>query len=188
MQCESGSRHLNPGPLPLVQGEEKGVPPRTKAPLQAGGLCVIRTGPGSGASRPRSPGQAAGLPFRCPRLGHGPRTPASASQRVSLGRIFTGGRPGGSVVKNPPANAGETGDAGSVPEDPLKEEMATHSSVLAWRIPWTEKPGGLQSMGSQRVRLSDRSHTRRHMERCFTALTIQDTPRKVSVRYQTGQK
>ena len=36
-------------------------------------------------------------------------------------------------------------------EDPLKEEMATHSSILAWRIPWTEKPGGLQSMRSQRV-------------------------------------
>ena len=36
-------------------------------------------------------------------------------------------------------------------EDPLEEEMATHSSVLAWRIPWTEEPGGLQSMGSQRV-------------------------------------
>ena len=37
-------------------------------------------------------------------------------------------------------------------EDPLEEEMATHSSVLAWRIPLTEEPGGLQSMGSQRVR------------------------------------
>ena len=37
-------------------------------------------------------------------------------------------------------------------EDPLEEEMATHSSVLAWKIPWTEEPGGLQSMGSQRVR------------------------------------
>ena len=36
-------------------------------------------------------------------------------------------------------------------EDPLKEEMATHSSVLAWRIPWTEEPGGLQSMGPQKV-------------------------------------
>ena len=34
---------------------------------------------------------------------------------------------------------------------PLEEEMATHSSTLAWRIPWTEEPGGLQSMGSQRV-------------------------------------
>ena len=36
-------------------------------------------------------------------------------------------------------------------EDPLEEDMATHSSILAWRIPWTEEPGGLQSMGSQRV-------------------------------------
>ena len=37
-------------------------------------------------------------------------------------------------------------------EDPLEKEMATHSSTLAWRIPWTEEPGGLQSMGWQRVR------------------------------------
>ena len=37
-------------------------------------------------------------------------------------------------------------------EDPLEKEMATHSSTLAWEIPWTEEPGGLQSMGSQRVR------------------------------------
>ena len=36
-------------------------------------------------------------------------------------------------------------------EDPLEEGMATHSSILAWRIPWTEEPGGLQSVGSQRV-------------------------------------
>ena len=38
------------------------------------------------------------------------------------------------------------------PENPLVEGMATHSSVLAWRIPWTEEPGRLQSMGSQKVR------------------------------------
>ena len=38
------------------------------------------------------------------------------------------------------------------PEDPLEEEMATHSSILAWKIPWTEELGGLQFMGSQRVR------------------------------------
>ena len=43
--------------------------------------------------------------------------------------------------------------------DPLEEEMTTHSSSLAWRIPWTEEPGGLQSMGSQRVRQG-----RAHME------------------------
>ena len=36
-------------------------------------------------------------------------------------------------------------------EDPLEKEKATHSSILAWKIPWTEEPGGLQSMGSQRV-------------------------------------
>ena len=46
-------------------------------------------------------------------------------------------------------------------EDPLKEEMAIHSSILAWRIPWTEEPGGLQSRGSQRVRhdLATKRHT-----------------------------
>ena len=44
-------------------------------------------------------------------------------------------------------------DVGSTPgqKDPLEEEMAPHSSILAWKIPWTEEPGGLQSMGSQRV-------------------------------------
>ena len=41
-------------------------------------------------------------------------------------------------------------------EDPLEEDMATHTSVLAWRIPWTEEPGGLQSIGLQRVRHSAR--------------------------------
>ena len=47
-----------------------------------------------------------------------------------------------------------TGDLGSIPgqENPLEEEMATHSSTLAWKIPWTKEPGRLQSMGLQRVR------------------------------------
>ena len=57
------------------------------------------------------------------------------------------------VVKNLPANAGdvrmEVQSLGR--EDPLEEEMATHSSILAWRTPWTEEPGGLQSTGLQRV-------------------------------------
>ena len=59
--------------------------------------------------------------------------------------------PGGSAVKNLPAvlaiwvqSLGQ--------EDPLEKEMAAHSNILAWRIPWTEEPGGLQSMRSQRVR------------------------------------
>ena len=51
------------------------------------------------------------------------------------------------MAKNPPASAGEAGDVGR--EDPLEEEMAPHSSILAWTIPWTEEPDGPQSMGSQ---------------------------------------
>ena len=61
-----------------------------------------------------------------------------------------GGLPGGSVVKSLPVNAG---NAASILgwEDPLEKGMAIHSSILAWRIPRTEKPGGLQFTGSQRV-------------------------------------
>ena len=62
------------------------------------------------------------------------------------------------MVKNPPANAGDIRHMGSIPglEDPMEEEIATHSSILVWRIPWTEEPGSLQSMGSQsQTRLSD---------------------------------
>ena len=46
----------------------------------------------------------------------------------------------------------ETQDQSSGWEDPLEEGMVTHSSILDWKIPWTEEPGGLQSLGSQRVR------------------------------------
>ena len=60
------------------------------------------------------------------------------------------GFPGGSVVKNPPA-MWETWVRSLGWEDPLEEGMTTHSSILAWRIPWTEEPGGIQSMGLQRV-------------------------------------
>ena len=57
---------------------------------------------------------------------------------------------GGSEGK---ASACNAGDLGSIPgqEDPLEKETAPHSSTLAWKIPWTEKSGRLQSMGSQRV-------------------------------------
>ena len=77
---------------------------------------------------------------------------------------------GGAVVKNLPANAGDLRDIGSIPglgrypgerhgnplgkgmTTPPEKGMATFSRIFAWRIPWTEEPGGLQSMGSQRVR------------------------------------
>ena len=54
------------------------------------------------------------------------------------------------TVKNLPAIQ-ETWVQSLGQEDPLEKGMATHSSILAWEIPWTEEPGGLQSMGSQRV-------------------------------------
>ena len=60
------------------------------------------------------------------------------------------GFPSGSLVKNPPAMQ-ETQDQSQGWEDPLEEGVASHSSILAWRIPWTEESGGLQSIGSQRV-------------------------------------
>ena len=44
-------------------------------------------------------------------------------------------------------------------EDPLEKKMATHSSILAWKISWTEKPGGLQSMGPQRVGMTEHTHS-----------------------------
>ena len=55
--------------------------------------------------------------------------------------------------KNPLANAGDIRDVGSIPEleRPLEKEMATHSSIPAWRIPWAEEPGRLQFTGLQRA-------------------------------------
>ena len=61
-------------------------------------------------------------------------------------------------------------------EDPLEEEMATHSNILAWRIAWTEEPGGLQSVGSQRVRHNWKSiHTHTFLGACvpFKAIKCQ---------------
>ena len=82
------------------------------------------------------------------------------SQRVRHNWVaFTHlGFPGGSVVKNPPAN---TGASILVLGNPLEKEMAAHSSILSWKIPWTEEPRGLQSMGSQKswTPLSDRTTT-----------------------------
>ena len=64
------------------------------------------------------------------------------------------GFPGGSAVKSLPAmpKAQETQVPSLGREDPLEKGMASHSSILAWRLPWTEELGGLQSTGSQRVR------------------------------------
>ena len=78
--------------------------------------------------------------------------PESAQTQNSISYILYGseGFPDGSVVKSLPAMQ-ETWAQSLCWEDPLEEGMATHSSNLAWRIPWTEEPDGLQSMGSHRV-------------------------------------
>ena len=64
------------------------------------------------------------------------------------------GFPGGSVIKNLPAvqQPQETQVQSLGQKDPLEKGIAIHSSILAWRIPWTEEPGGLQSIGSQKIR------------------------------------
>ena len=64
------------------------------------------------------------------------------------------GFPDGSADKESACSAGDAREEGSVPgrENPLEEEMVTHSHILAWEMPWTEEPGGLQSTESQRIR------------------------------------
>ena len=71
------------------------------------------------------------------------------------------GRPGGSAVKNLPASGGDMGDMSSTPGlgRSLEEEMVTHSSILAWKILWTEELGRIQSLGSQRVGHDEQSNT-----------------------------
>ena len=62
------------------------------------------------------------------------------------------GLPAGKEVKNPPASPGDIRDIGLIPRlGRARGHKATHSTILAWRIPWTEEPGRLQSMGLQRV-------------------------------------
>ena len=70
-------------------------------------------------------------------------------------------------------------------EDPLEKEMATHSSILAWRIPWTEEPGGLQSMGSQRIRhnWATNTHTHTHTQKRQRPWTAKAILRKKKQTY-----
>ena len=67
------------------------------------------------------------------------------------------------MVKNSPASAGDTGDMVSILswEDPLKQKMATHSIILAWKIPWTEEPGGYSPWGHKESDMTEhpRAHT-----------------------------
>ena len=76
------------------------------------------------------------------------------------------GFPGGTVVRTLPVSAGDTGDVwvwslGGV--DPLEEEMATHSSIPARRIPWTEEPGGLSPKSLKELDMTEHTHTHTHI-------------------------
>ena len=91
-----------------------------------------------------------GLPASSPAFyPHSSLAPISASDHSSKA-LFYLGFPGGSVVKNLIANAGDTGSIPGSGRSP-GEGMATHSSILAWEIPWTKESGGPHRMGSQRV-------------------------------------
>ena len=72
--------------------------------------------------------------------------------------------PSGAVVNNPPANAGDFKDVGSVPGSgsSTEKEMAIHCSILAWRIPWTEDPDGLQSWSHKELDTNEHTHTALH--------------------------
>ena len=86
-------------------------------------------------------------------------TESDTTQHTHTHRQITDSDGCGAMVKNLPANAGGTGDAGQSLgwEDTLEKKTAIHSSILAWKIPWLEKPGKLQSTGSlkSQTRLSD---------------------------------
>ena len=71
---------------------------------------------------------------------------------ICISLVISKGFPGGSVVKNPPVMQ-ETRVRSLHWEDSLEKELATYSSILAWKTPGTEEPGGLQSMGSQNCQM-----------------------------------
>ena len=97
------------------------------------------------------------------------------SQILSFKFTYSGkGFPGGSAVKNLPAMQ-ESWIQSLGREDPLEKRMATHSSILAWRIPWTEEPGGLQSTGSQRVRHDLATNHTKYSIKFFCNPTISET-------------
>ena len=83
---------------------------------------------------------------------------------------------GGLVRKNPPANAGEVGSILGL-EDPLEEEMATHSNILPWKIPWTEEPGGYSSWGGRRVGYDLMINNSENNPSSYTTLVPQWFPR-----------
>ena len=93
---------------------------------------------------------------------------------LSIMETVLWGFPGGSDIKNLPAIQ-ETQVQSLGQEDLLEKGMATHSSILAWRIPWTEEHHGLQSMGLQRIRHDWLTHTQTHTHTFFLSLSVSHT-------------
>ena len=93
----------------------------------------------------------------------------SVTDQMDMNLSKLGASPVARLVKNVPAMQ-ETWVQSPGREDPLEKEMAAHSSLLAWRIPWTAEPGGLQSTGSQRV---GHDRARRHtIKRCVPRQSV----------------
>ena len=97
--------------------------------------------------------------------------------------------PGGSVGNETTCNAGDLGLIPGLERSP-EEEMATHSSILAWKIPWTEEPGGLQPMGSQRV--EHNLETNSQLTNAFksiqlSSLSVAMTNKKQATRRHAGR-
>ena len=124
--------------------------------------CPLRRKPSCSLPCPFSPLQMSwhSMAWHLPWHGTVEATPIAQFYSRPPGHTLCGFRAGsvnmginGSAVKNLPARQEpqETWVRSLGQEDPLEEGMATHSSILAWRTPWTEEPGGLQSMGSHRV-------------------------------------
>ena len=76
-------------------------------------------------------------------------------------------------MKNPPANPGDARDSDLIPgsKRSLEKEMATHSRILTWKIPWTEQPGGIQSTGHKELDTTEHAHMHTH--------TLNKTPGKI---------
>ena len=111
-----------------------------------------------------------------PTQAKGPKTWTDASPEMIFEQpMTTWGFPSGSVGNKPPfIQEMQVQSLGR--EDPPGKEMATHSSSLPWKIPWTEEPGRLQSKGSQRVRRdwATKHASNEHMNRCSTSLIMRE--------------
>ena len=112
--------------------------------------------------------------------------PFSSFQSLCLvsGPYYLLGFPSGSAVKNLPANA-DMWVPSLGQEDPLQEAMAIHSSILTWKFPWTEEPGGLQSMGLQKL---DVTEVTEHIPiiSCFSVVVIQNSSTNEKMQRDVG--